>query len=85
MVAVRMQSGARNQLAGFARRIAARPEVMDLYFLAGADDFLVHVAVEDTDALRVFVLEQLSARTEVALTETSLIFEHVRSTITRRT
>jgi DNA-binding Lrp family transcriptional regulator len=84
MVAVRMQAGARHQLAAFARRLAARPEVMDLYFLAGADDFLVHVAVEDSDALRIFVLDQLSARPEVALTETSLIFEHLRSNAARR-
>ncbi len=83
MVAVRMQSGARNRLAAFAQRLAARTEVLDLYFVAGADDFLVHVAVEDSDALREFVLEQLSAFTEVALTETSLIFEHVRTSSSR--
>lgn len=83
MVAVRMQSGARNRLAAFAQRIVARPEVLDVYFVAGADDFLVHVAVEDTDALREFVLEQLSAHPEVALTETSLIFEHVRTDAAR--
>ncbi|MBW4043356.1 MAG: Lrp/AsnC family transcriptional regulator, partial [Acidobacteria bacterium] len=61
MVAVRMQSGARNRLSAFAQRLAARTEVLDLYFVAGADDFLVHVAVEDSEALREFVLEQLSA------------------------
>ncbi|HUX71881.1 MAG TPA: Lrp/AsnC family transcriptional regulator [Cellulomonadaceae bacterium] len=83
MVAVRMQSGARNRLSAFAQRLAARPEVLDLYFVAGADDFLVHVAVEDSDALREFVLEQLSAFPEVALTETSLIFEHVRTSSAR--
>ncbi|MHB1489810.1 leucine-responsive regulatory protein [mine drainage metagenome] len=83
MVAVRMQSGARNRLSAFAQRLAARSEVLDLYFLAGADDFLVHVAVEDSDALREFVLEQLSAFPEVALTETSLIFEHIRTSSAR--
>ena len=83
MVAVRMQSGARNRLSAFAQRLAARPEVLDLYFVAGADDFLVHVAVEDSEALREFVLEQLSAFPEVALTETSLIFEHVRTSSAR--
>jgi DNA-binding Lrp family transcriptional regulator len=77
MVAVRMQSGSREQLATFARHIAARPEVLDVYFLAGADDFLVHVAVRDSESLRVFVVDQLSARPEVAVTQTSLIFEHM--------
>ena len=77
MVAVRMQPGSRQQLAAFARHIAARPEILDVYFLAGADDFLVHVAVRDTEALRAFVVDQLSARPEVAVTQTSLIFEHM--------
>jgi DNA-binding Lrp family transcriptional regulator len=77
MIAVRMQAGARAQLRDFARRVADRPEVMDLYFVAGADDFLIHVAVKDTATLRAFVVDQLSARPEVALTETSLIFEHL--------
>jgi len=77
MVAVRMQPGSRQQLAAFARHIAARPEILDVYFLAGADDFLVHVAVHDTEALRTFVVDQLSARPEVAVTQTSLIFEHM--------
>jgi DNA-binding Lrp family transcriptional regulator len=77
MVAVRMQPGSRQQLATFARHVAARPEVLDVYFLAGADDFLVHVAVRDTESLRAFVVDQLSARPEVAVTQTSLIFEHM--------
>lgn len=77
MIAVRMQAGARAQLRDFARRVADRPEVMDLYFVAGADDFLIHVAVKDTATLRAFVVDQLSARPEVAVTQTSLIFEHL--------
>ncbi|QTE30764.1 Lrp/AsnC family transcriptional regulator [Pengzhenrongella sicca] len=77
MIAVRMQSGVRATLAAFAQEIAARPEVQDVYFLAGANDFLLHVAVRDTATLRAFVLEQLGSRPELALTETSLIFEHL--------
>jgi DNA-binding Lrp family transcriptional regulator len=49
-----------------------------MYFLGGADDFLLHVASADTGALRDFVVDQLSAYPEVALTETNLIFEHVK-------
>jgi DNA-binding Lrp family transcriptional regulator len=78
MIAVRMAPGSRHGLTGFARDLAARPEVLDVYFLAGADDYLLHVAVRDTAALRRFVVEQLSERPEVAGTETSLIFDHLR-------
>jgi DNA-binding Lrp family transcriptional regulator len=58
--------------------MSATPEVLDVYFSAGADDYLLHVAMRDTGALRDFVLDHLSARPEVAATETILIFEHIR-------
>lgn len=79
MVSVRLQAGSRGELAAFSRQLAARPEVLDVFFLAGPDDFLVHVAVRDTAALRAFVLDQLTERPEVATTQTSLVFEHLSS------
>ncbi|HWS58307.1 MAG TPA: Lrp/AsnC family transcriptional regulator [Actinotalea sp.] len=82
MIAVRVQGTARGEMVAFARRIARRPEVMDVYFVAGADDFLIHVAAKDTETLRTFVVDQLSARPEVAYTETSLIFEHLNAAVT---
>ena len=54
------------------------PEVLNVYFLAGRDDFHVHVAAQDPDDLRAFVVDHLSSAPEVALTETNLIFEHKR-------
>jgi DNA-binding Lrp family transcriptional regulator len=85
MIAVRVQGTARAEMGTFARQIAARPEVLDVYFVAGADDFLLHVAARDTEMLRAFVVDQLSARPEVAYTETSLIFEHLRAGGDQRT
>lgn len=82
MVSVRMRAGSRGELTTFSQQVAARPEVLDLFFLAGADDFLLRVAVHDTQELRDFVVDQLSGRSEVAATETSLIFEHVRPAAT---
>lgn len=78
MIAVRVESGHRGRLMQLADHVRRRPEVRNLYFLAGADDFLVHVTAADSAALRAFVVDQLSARPEVALTETNLIFEHLR-------
>ncbi len=78
MIAVRVRAGARGRMQQFTDRMRDLPEVRSIYFLAGADDFLLHVATTDSAALRAFVVEQLSARPEVALTETQLIFEHVR-------
>lgn len=83
MIAVRLQAHARAQIADFARQIAAASEVLDVFFLAGADDFLVHVAARDTDNLREFVVVNLSGHPDVALTETNLIFQHIRSSLHR--
>ena len=83
MISVRVQSHARAQIADFARQIAGAPEVLDVFFLAGADDFLVHVAARDTDNLREFVVVNLSGHPDVALTETNLIFQHIRSSLHR--
>ncbi|MEU7768111.1 Lrp/AsnC family transcriptional regulator [Nocardia sp. NPDC049190] len=78
MIAVRLHSSARRQLAEFGQRMSALDEVLNVYFIAGADDYLVHVATANSDELRVFVLEHLSAHPAVASTETILIFEHMR-------
>ena len=79
MIAVRLQAAARSRLTEVAHRLALRPEVRDVYLLAGVDDVLVHVAVRDSPELRRFVLEHLSTRPEVAHTQTSLVFEHVHA------
>lgn len=78
MIAVRLNNDARGRLAPFARYLADLPDVLNVYFLAGADDFCVHLATRDTDALRDFVLQHLSARPEVASTVTNLVFSHLR-------
>ncbi len=78
MIAVRLAAGARERMTAFTDRIRARPEVLEVFFLGGADDFLLHVATADAVGLRDFVVDQLSAHPEVALTETNLIFEHFR-------
>jgi DNA-binding Lrp family transcriptional regulator len=78
MISVNLQSNARGKIRSFIQQIRSRRQVMDVYFLAGADDFLLHVAARDTEDLRSFVVENLNADADVAGTQTSLIFEHLR-------
>ena len=78
MIAVRLQSNARGHIRTFVRSVARLPEVLNVFFLAGKDDFLLHVAASSTGHLREFV-EELSSNADVAYTETSLIFEHIRA------
>ncbi|MCV7408929.1 Lrp/AsnC family transcriptional regulator [Mycobacterium florentinum] len=78
MISVTLQSNARGKIRSFIHQIRGRRQVMDVYFLAGADDFILHVAARDTEDLRSFVVENLNADADVAGTQTSLIFEHLR-------
>lgn len=78
MISVRLRPHARGQLEEFAHAVAELSEVLNVYFLAGADDFLIHVATAGSDELREFVVNHLSSSRDVAMTETSLIFEHLR-------
>lgn len=78
MISVSLQANARGKIGSFIQQIRRMPQVMDVYFLAGADDFILHVAARDTDDLRSFVVENLNADADVAGTQTSLIFEHLR-------
>ncbi|PEG56663.1 Lrp/AsnC family transcriptional regulator [Mycolicibacterium boenickei] len=78
MISVSLQSNARGKIRNFIAHIRTRPQVMDVYFLAGGDDFILHVAARDTEDLRAFVVENLNADADVAGTQTSLIFEHLR-------
>jgi DNA-binding Lrp family transcriptional regulator len=78
MISVNLQANARAKIRNFIAQIRSKPQVMDVYFLAGADDFILHVAARDTEDLRAFVVENLNADADVAGTQTSLIFEHLR-------
>lgn len=78
MIAVRLQSHARSRIRSFVAEVAGLPEVLNVFFLAGKDDFLLHVSAASTSALRDFV-ETLSSNGDVSYTETSLIFEHIRA------
>jgi DNA-binding Lrp family transcriptional regulator len=78
MISVSLQSNARGRIRNFISEIRKLPQVIDVYFLAGADDYILHVAARDTEDLRAFVVENLNADPDVAGTQTSLIFEHLR-------
>lgn len=76
MVAIRLGQHARETLEALRNHLVERPEVVAMYHVGGAADFLIHVAVRDTTHLRDFAFDQLTSRPEVAHLETSLIYEH---------
>lgn len=83
LISVRLHSHARPQLNTFSEYLGALAGVEGVFFVSGDRDFLVHVAVRDSEELRALVAETLSVRPEVAGTSTSVIFEYVASAATR--
>ena len=79
IVVVRLHAGARGRIGDFGGWLAGLPGVLNVFFLAGTDDFQVHVAADSPSGLRDFVVDNLSASPDVASTETHLIFEHLRT------
>ncbi len=76
LIGVRIRAGARHQMATFMEELAEAPHVVQVFFLGGDEDFLVHVAVRDSDHVRQFVLENLSAHPAVMGTRTSLVLDY---------
>ncbi|KID31196.1 Lrp/AsnC family transcriptional regulator [Prauserella rugosa] len=72
---VRVQPHRRPLVDPFVEHVLAQPETRELYHLTGPDDFLIHVAAENAAALQRLVLDELTARDEVALVHTNLIFQ----------
>jgi DNA-binding Lrp family transcriptional regulator len=77
IVSVRLQAHARARIGSFAQEFARLPGVLNVFFLAGVNDFQIHVAAGSPDDLRDFVVKNLSASRDIAGTETNLIFEHI--------
>jgi DNA-binding Lrp family transcriptional regulator len=78
LIFVRIHPGARLKLEAQSERISQLPAVLDVFFLGGHYDFVVHVAVPDPAALRAFVIDELSSHKEISGTETSVILERRR-------
>lgn len=76
LISVNMRAGQRHLMAAFGEEMRALPDVVQLFFLGGSEDFILHVAVRDSEHVRDFVLDNLSAHPAVASTRTSMVFEH---------
>ena len=76
LISVTLRAGARANLATFMKQMQEHPQVIQVFFLGGSEDFIVHVAVPDSDAVREFVLDQLSNNASVANTRTNIVFDH---------
>jgi DNA-binding Lrp family transcriptional regulator len=84
MVSVQVRPLSRAVINAFKSSAAAMPEVLSVFVLAGGDDFLLHVAVQDLDHLHSFLLDRLSKRKEIVGFRTSVVFQEVQNAVPER-
>jgi DNA-binding Lrp family transcriptional regulator len=81
LIAVRIRPPSRENIEAFRDWVTGLPELIGVFVVSGAQDFLLHVGVKDTDALYAFVIDRLTERAEVADVNTSVVYEHIRRTV----
>lgn len=77
MISVRLRRHSASEVDAFREHARSMREVVDIYHVTGANDFLVHVVVRDADHLRELAVAGFTTLPEVARIETSLVFERV--------
>jgi len=78
-IAAQVRPLSRTVITSFQKSVAELPEVVSVFVVAGGDDFLIHVAVQNNEALHAFLMDRLSQRREVVGFRTIVIFQHTPS------
>jgi DNA-binding Lrp family transcriptional regulator len=81
LLAVQVRPLSRAVIEDFKAYVAGLPEVLSVFVVAGGDDFLVHVAVQDIDHLHAFLMDRLSQRREIVGFRSSIIYQHARNQV----
>lgn len=81
LIAVRVRPPSRRTIEGFRNWVTRLPEILGVFVMTGTEDFLLHVAVPDNQALYSLVIDKLTERAEIADVRTSVIYEHIRGDV----
>jgi DNA-binding Lrp family transcriptional regulator len=81
LIAVRIRPPSRSTIEAFRDWVQELPETVGVFVVSGGDDFLIHVAVPDTDSLYAFVIDRLTERPELADVRTSVVYEHLQRSV----
>ena len=79
LIALRVRPPTRRNIEAFRDWARQLPETVGVFVTAGTEDFLVHVAVPNNNSLYEFVIDKLTARTDIADVRTSVIYEHIKT------
>jgi len=76
MLAIKLNKQHRSVIADFIKKASQLPGVIQLFHIAGDHDFVLHVAVKDSDELRVFILDRLSTLDYIQSTQTTMVLHN---------
>jgi len=79
MTAIRLGKHSSDIFNQFRQALLNCPEVVRMYHMGGENDFLLHIAVKNTEHLRDFIFLSITSRDEVVHIETALIYEQLTS------
>ncbi|MGW4093714.1 Lrp/AsnC family transcriptional regulator [Nocardia sp. NPDC004750] len=71
---IQVRPHSRETATDFVQRALQMPEVLALYNVSGTEDYLLHVAVEDSTALQSAIIDRLLTLPQVVHCRTQLIF-----------
>jgi len=76
IIAIRLRRHGATEVDAFRAHATGMVEVVEMFHVTGANDFLVHVVVRDADHLRDLAVTGFTTIPEVGHIETSLVFQH---------
>ena len=78
LIAVRLHGHTHAHVDAFRASVPTLPGVVQVFHVAGQDDYLIHVAAANADSLRALILDHITSHPAVRATQTHLVFEHLR-------
>ncbi|TXE20206.1 Lrp/AsnC family transcriptional regulator [Psychroflexus gondwanensis] len=78
ILAIKLNKQHRSIIADFIEKASQLPGVIQLFHMAGNSDFILHVAVKNSDELRGFILDKLSTLDYIQSTETTMVLHNER-------
>jgi DNA-binding Lrp family transcriptional regulator len=78
LLAIKLNKQHRSIIADFRKKASQFPGVIQIFHMAGNNDFILHIGVKDSDQLRAFILDRLSTLDYIQSTETTIILNNER-------
>ncbi len=75
LIAIRLKKHDRDIVNSFIKKIRLLDGVIRFYHMAGENDFMIHVAVQDSNSLRSFIMDKLAAFSAIDHIESSMIYD----------